>query len=413
MASFLDQLRKASFRGVPFHVPDDEEEFARRIATHLYPGRDKPFQEDFGADASKLSITAVVGGKNFITDAQALHTALHKPGTGILIHPHHGEIEVVFISARRAHSADAVGDVIFSITFERAGAPLYPAATVDTASGLDTASSALFGSLEEEFKGRFKYAGIPDFITGDGLERANVFTAQLGGIFSKNGLQQLLQGGLPEFTLLSEDFGNDVIAFFQGLSASARPQKTPVIGPAPAAPATQGQIRAMIRGFSEAARFSVNDAQTPITSTASTRQANARALDNLFRAAALASIGTTARYAEYESVEQALAMRQDIATSISEVRDQLGAYGWDDSWRAAGKLLSSFSRDINDRIGRLPSVVTIRPASVRTSLDLANRLYGDDAAAIFSRADDLASRNRVKHPGFVPVRDMEVLIDAA
>ncbi|HHG0355951.1 TPA: DNA circularization N-terminal domain-containing protein, partial [Escherichia coli] len=46
--TWKDRLQGASFRGVPFKVEEESAGTGRRVETHEYPNRDKPYTEDLG-----------------------------------------------------------------------------------------------------------------------------------------------------------------------------------------------------------------------------------------------------------------------------------------------------------------------------------------------------------------------------
>lgn len=46
--TWKDRLQDASFRGVPFKVEEESAGTGRRVETHEYPNRDKPYTEDLG-----------------------------------------------------------------------------------------------------------------------------------------------------------------------------------------------------------------------------------------------------------------------------------------------------------------------------------------------------------------------------
>ncbi|MFN8726257.1 MAG: hypothetical protein ACK5XB_11990, partial [Rhodospirillales bacterium] len=86
--------------------------------------------------------------------------------------------------------------------------------------------------------------------------------------------------------------------------------------------------------------------------------------------------------------------------------------GDDGSAAALVALRNAVARDLNARAGDLSRVANIRPASTQPSLRLAWQLYGDDPDTVLDRASQIAARNGVRHPGFVPGgRDIEVLLD--
>ena len=60
---------------------------------------------------------------------------------------------------------------------------------------------------------------------------------------------------------------------------------------------------------------------------------------------------------------------------------------------------AQLGRDMNEVIGRLPSVQTITPASSVSAWLIAQHVAGDDAAAVVPMLDDIVRRNRLAHPG--------------
>lgn len=414
MANFFGQLRQASFRGIPFDVPDDEVGFGRRVITHEYPGSDKPFQEDLGAAPKDFTITAIVGGVTFLVISQLLENALNAPGPGTLMHPHYGSVQVVVMKVRRAHSFGMIGDVRFTIDCQLYGAPQFPSASLDTAAALLLASGNLAGALELEFGAHFASPPLADFLISDALTRSNSSISVLATDIANGNLTGALAISMPLLNSLTGGFAGIITGLFQQIGAAGAPVVTPIIGAAAAVSLTPANVTSLMQILSNYALTTVVDTETPTSAnTTATRIANALALDNLFRGSAVAAMAQAAQYAGYDSKQQAVAIRSQMADSVSALRDQLGAAGWSNSWIAAGQVLSALSRDINDQIGRLPQTVQIRPGTVRPALALANRLYGDDPTVIFSHSDDIVSRNNVRNPCFVPASVLEVLIDAS
>jgi prophage DNA circulation protein len=410
MPNFNALLRQASFRGIPFHLEEDRKSFPRRIVTHEAPGRDEASQENLGKAPRVFSLTAYIIGPTFIGDAAALEAALDQEGPGALVHPHYGEVLVIVKNPERAHAFESLGQVIFTFDCEIYGAPQFPNAGSDTAGALLTAAANLYGALQTEFTSHFTTNLIPAYIAADSLGRIGSFIGSLTSLLSQGGLLSLLGITFPVFGGLDSTTGSKAVSLFQSIGAAAQSPIAPVIGDTPAPTLTSANVSSLIKIMSNIAATSYADTETPETTEASTRQQNAEAIDNLFRGCAVAAIATAARYADYESREEALAIRSQAAQAISALRDQYGADQWDASWIAAGQVLAALSRDINDRIGRLPRTVPIKLPAVRTSLDLAQRLYGDNPAVIFAQAEDISTRNKIRHPGFVPPQELEVLI---
>ncbi|MBJ5519702.1 DNA circularization N-terminal domain-containing protein, partial [Salmonella enterica subsp. enterica serovar Meleagridis] len=85
--TWKDRLQDASFRGVPFKVEEENAGTGRRVETHEYPNRDKPYTEDLGKVTFRPSITAYVVGDDCFDQRDRLIDALNKPGPGTLVHP--------------------------------------------------------------------------------------------------------------------------------------------------------------------------------------------------------------------------------------------------------------------------------------------------------------------------------------
>ena len=84
-SGWREKLLEASFRGVPFKVEEESAGTGRRVETHEYPNRDKPYTEDLGKVTFRPSITAYVVGDDCFDQRDRLIEALNKPGPGTLV----------------------------------------------------------------------------------------------------------------------------------------------------------------------------------------------------------------------------------------------------------------------------------------------------------------------------------------
>ncbi len=404
----LKLLRPASFRGVRFEVDASGKEAGRRITTHKFPGQDAPYHEDMGKDVTAFSIDCWINGDDFIQRAAALDAALDQAGPGTLIHPVLGELQVIALKYSRRDSTRAVGDVDYTISFEIYGGPVFPATIGNTSFELGNSAAAFMTSLSSGFRNTFRMSGIPDFITGDSAMRFSSLTGNLQSILTTTGLDRFFPGDMPVWGSSVGTLADSIVDLFDTLGGLSKKKSASMIGTTimPAAPAPALPLS---KALTNASAFS---AGSEALSGNSIRITNARALDNMFQAASLAAAATSAKNAVYESREEALQFRDTFSSRMETVTNKLAAAGWEESWGAGVQVTAALVRDINDRVGRLPRTVSVETRAVRPSLDLANRLYGDDPAKIFSAAGDIAVRNRVRHPGMIPARVLEVLIDA-
>jgi prophage DNA circulation protein len=172
MASWKDRLQNASFRGVPFKVEEESAVVGRRVETHEFPNRDKPYSEDLGKVTFRPTITAYVIGDDCFDQRDKLIEALNKPGPGALVHPTFGELQVCVDGDIRVSTTNNEGRMVrFDLRFVEAGEISYPTAGAATSQNLGASCSALDGCISDNFDD-FSIAGVADFIQNDVMGNA-------------------------------------------------------------------------------------------------------------------------------------------------------------------------------------------------------------------------------------------------
>lgn len=411
MVDFYQNIRPASFRGIPFETTEDSSGFGRRVHTHEYPNKDTPVHEDSGMAVQSFSFTAVIRGVEYYSRASGFEKALIKSGAGKLVHPYYGEIDVVVKRVNRVHSSDRIGEVIFRVDFEKYGAPIYPQPAVDTSSNIKITSDAFFTNVEADFISKFTSTGIPDFITNDAVERINSFTDNIKSVIKISSFQPAIAWPNNWDIGNTKDLASSLIDLYQTIAGTVEKNNTPVIGGAlnikntlPSDPITLAQSLIKSTDYS-VALSGINN-----TSSGAVRTKNASALDLIQRSSASSAGGQALRQVSYESQEQAIFIRDLFADKMDILLNDLGEAGWDNSWSTAHNLNAAVIQDINVQIGRLPKTVKIQNSTLRPAITLANRLYGDDPTVLFKKTADIVVRNSVRHPSFVPATELEVLI---
>ncbi|WP_338803572.1 DNA circularization N-terminal domain-containing protein [Xenorhabdus griffiniae] len=99
--NWVEHLRPASFRGVPFAVVSGESVFGRRQAVHEYPYRDTAWIEDLGRATRRITLrgfiiqdSVIYNAPDVITQRKNLVAACETGSTGTLVHPTLGELTV-------------------------------------------------------------------------------------------------------------------------------------------------------------------------------------------------------------------------------------------------------------------------------------------------------------------------------
>ena len=387
-----ESLRPASFRGVPFKVfGHDTSGLARRAQTHEYPGRDRPYVEDLGRQTARFSFEAYVIGEDYFADRDALLEALGERGPGALVHPTLGRREVLCTECSLRESFRDGGMATFSLSFVEAGENRFPAASPPTDSLVATAADSVGLRAREEFLAEFDQGPVPQWVS----DAAKALLGDLG--------QTLLNAALSV---------PDVVGDLDGLARDLQGLvQTPELFEADAPSLVDlvlGSIRTLAGLGSDAARsfdrlvslFRWGSDAKPIQATTVQRQQQAARQDALIRLVRRGAALEGARVATrvpLVSYPESVVLRERILELVDQEIDQAGDSGQDDVYTALQGLYSTVSKDLSVRGASLARVRSLTLPGPMPSLVLAYQLYADAG-----RADELAQRNAVPHPGFLP-----------
>lgn len=172
MMDWKNRVHPASFRGVPFQVEGDEGTFGRRVQTHEYPNRDKPYTEDLGRATRRFQIRAYLVGDDYLTQRDRLIVAIETPGPGTLVYPYYGELSVCMEGdVRMSHSGREGRLCRVSFSVVEAGELSFPTAGIATSQTLLSSSSALNDRISDAFT-RVGLKVLPDFAQAGVLANA-------------------------------------------------------------------------------------------------------------------------------------------------------------------------------------------------------------------------------------------------
>lgn len=388
-----DQLRPATFRGAAFKVQAHSSDVAgRRLHTHEYPGRDKPYPEDLGLKTREFSIDAYVVGDDYMAARDALIDACAKAGPGELVHPYLGTLSVACSGCQLREGSDEGRMARFSLSFIDAGDNRYPAATADTGKAVDIASTNAIAAVEDDFSGSFSVDGLPGFVSDAGaglVEKASGDILSAAGLATSAAYVSLAAGVASQAATLIRS--PELLAGqLTGLVAGAVDE----IGPA----------REAVSGLSKLATFGSDLAGVPLTTATRIQQAaNQAALVSLVRRAGIIEAARVVPGIDFAYQQEAFDLRDELGVLLDGEMETAS----DPVYRGLVGVRAALVKDVNSRAPGLAKIVSARAASTEPSLVTAYRLYGDA-----SRADEIAARNRLRHPGFVPGGEsLEVLSD--
>lgn len=142
MARDWSKLRRASFRGVTFHVEGEQPEVGRRVVVHEVSGGEVNPTEDMGAAVTYIAVDAYVTGDQADTAGLALEAACAAPGAALLQLPIDLPVMAHCRLCRRDRHRDANGMVAYSLEFTP-----YGAMTGGVASGAGALKTVLDAAL--------------------------------------------------------------------------------------------------------------------------------------------------------------------------------------------------------------------------------------------------------------------------
>ncbi len=432
--SFWEQLRPASYRGVPFVVVSGGTRVGRRNAVHEYPLRDTVWVEDLGRNPRRLQVQGFLIGDDAIAQRERLIGACETPGDGELVHPTLGRLHVSVLDVEFGEHRDKgrVFEVQFS--FIESGERIFPTARTNTRNlvalaaqkaGLAAAADFVASAVQAlqagasvaqaalQTAGTWTSAALS--AANDAASLVNM-VATLPGSFGRQA--QALLSGFTQFQQ-TRPASSATVQTLAGQAAAARTQAQAAatsvtsaagsLSPSTAAayPATVQTLTQTIQRTAATPRDGLRALTTlaqpqalPTPPSGAVGQAMGTiqsAQGDLFRRSAVIALAQAASDYQPFSADDANTVRDSVATLLDAEATTAGDQGEDDSYLALRALRAAVVQDLNSRGAMLPQVVSIRTASPLPALALAQRLYRDP-----TRADELVAEANAPHPAFLP-----------
>lgn len=405
-----------SYRGVPFFVENAEDEYARRGAHHQYPQRGKGVFEDLGQDDTVYNLSGYVtelspGG--YAAARDKLIDACTAGGLGNLVHPYLGTKKVQCTACRMAHNDKENGVARFTLSFIEADEPAPPAEAFDPAAQINEAADAALEAALEDFAYNWSLAGLPGFVSDAAVSLtdsvAAAFTELAGPLPGLMGDTSKFIAGTAKLLGVAAEALDYPKAFFLrqvngltgGLSGDALTLGRQIAGLGRMLSILSGSEK---EGYNTQQAFKSTGASGPawaeVPEYTENRKAQARnqaALGNLIERGAVIDAARMTPYLPFDSREEAVAVRD----TLGEQLDALADAAPDALYQRLEVLRAAVLADITRRGPKLGSVGSYMPLSTRPALVVAYELYRDIGPGA-ELATELAARNQLAHPGFVP-----------
>lgn len=407
-------LRKASYEGIQFEVDSATLSFGRRTVTHEFPQRDAPYVEDLGKATRQFSIQGFIVGDDFIDRSKRLIDKIESQvGTdrranhGKLVHPWLGSLEVTPIDNPSITYDRAKRICTFTLTFLEAGNESTKK-TTSWANQLLSKADALYAKIFGDWTPD-KIAGIVDDVTSQINSCAAVLSnCQFAQMFN-------LGNDILEM-------GHDIATSLYNKKEQARSSLLGALGLSQYAQSTTDWKLASIK-CTDAITLPVLKPVNVASSTGTSKKLSDKerineAVDEIkknFRFVLIANamgaismigedndVDTDSNSKKTLSDEQILKIRNNLLDAIDAemliqgTDDNQDYLDLVDSYVAVYKFLTE---KLNGDFG----IETVTLKQSEPSFVLAYDKYGDS-----TRADEIAERNDVINPLFMPIGNFTV-----
>lgn len=429
-----DDYRPGAFRGVPFHLKNSTRTGGRRTVLNEYPLRDKPDTQDMGRKARQFNLAMTVIGQDYMAKRDLLIEALETFGPGTLMHPFYGEMQVATLGDYSIEESTEQGGMArisqnFVESGEKPRPDSHPLAGAQVNAAADQVQQEALGEFTEEWSVADQAGFVADealamlgeasgmvgeaYAAAEGLANSAVSGMQgltsdilnadglLNSAGSFNTLFGRVTGSFQQLLLSPGNLGFSLLSLVRGMTVGLSPF---------------GAFKAMAALFNASSKAKPVRGNGYVTPSRAQQAANQAAVYTLIEriavteAARLATgrpvtdSGKVLPGLTYDNRDQAVGVRDQVVAELD--RQQLQAAP--ERYSALVKLTAALVADMNGRSATLVPLASYQTHTTMPALLIAHRLYGDAR-----RADEIVSRNRIAHPGFVSGGQvLEVLKDA-
>jgi prophage DNA circulation protein len=412
-----DNYAPGSFRGIPFWMPQADDETGRRAKRFFFPGQDTTAFQDLGAFDGPINVTGFVIGDDFVDQMAQLKAAFRTAGPGLLVHPWLGQINVVLTEPVKVQWQVTEQRVArFTATFAPYFPPQPPVA--DTVG----ATSAAVEDVNDDSGTLIGVVLAPATLTLALVDATEGVCAVLGTIWAVAAavtgtiaaavaIGAAVLGTVETFTL-DDTYAGAVYAAIAAPSAAivvtSETLLPAAIGPGDLVPtsitvdprvttaailAAQCQILALATAQAAvlplvlaAAAIAVSDAVSASQDIVFSSQEDA----TTWLATLTSAIDATALLAEHVAPSQPLA-----AGTV---------------WRDLQAMRGAVAANINAVIGSLPVVQDVTLTSAVPVWLIVQGLYGDTPGNMLAAYNDIVARNVIANPSLTGPGEIEALV---
>lgn len=402
------QYQQASFKGVSFYVDSSDTKIGRNLSTNEYPGTEDVSTEDISRKARSFSLDCYVLGSDYFQQRDALIAAFESKGAGELVHPYQGIQQVHCEDCNIKESKLEGGIAKFTVTFIEAGEQKFPAIEQDRNFQLLNKANRLNVVADSYFTNNVKLVNVPDYVRNGSINTVSNFFTNIKGLVNSGGL----------FNSLSSLANTDFIQSFANLSLNLDNVITPLasIKQSPLDYVSLisstfglifdiGENAKSIKKILVPARSTTVDTIYEYTQQNKDFNSNQTVSTHYINLVGVATEAKGLTKQDFSSRKEALEVRDNLVDQIDLLKDVHQDRA--EIYTALRDLKSEVIISVPNQAQRLPRIRNLKLPRTKSSILLAYDLYED-----ISQADDIVSRNKIKHPGFISGdKELEILVN--
>jgi len=358
----LQDLQRASFRGVPFLVSSTGLTGGRRQVLKRFPNSDRQALEDLGRTPREFSISGIIaaqrdaaGGviRDYREVRNALVNALEERGPGVLVHPFLGKFNSVGVmSFSLTEDMTRLGDATIEMTFAVDDADALPQATESVVGSVSNGADAVTSAAEADIGDRFEVTETFPGNFSDAIAKATDIATQVRGAIQ---VSAATASEIDSFDASLTGFEDDVVDLVNDPDLLGQDGVALVTG----IRGIYGSSTDAFRSLEKLFGYGDDDVRIlPTTAGRIERQRNRDILNSNVQATALAQAYLSAAETEYDNTDAIDSVSERLEAQWTKLlaADTMS----DDTEEALAKLRVTSNRFFDEQRDLRPQVVEVR-----------------------------------------------------
>jgi len=377
----------ASFRGVAFYVETSERNGGRRTVKHDFPLRDDPYVEDMGRQARSFRITGYVLGDDHGAQRDRLISALEdQSGPGELVHPYYGAKRAICSGFTSSDTRDDGGMSLISIDFEETPVqPTVPVESPDLPGVVNASSDEALSAVQGDFEDSYDVEDAPSWSLESVSLALTSMTEAVGEALAPIVESTQEMAKLTQQIELIVAQASSLVRQPAEVLTAFRDTLAILVDTVAGAPGS------VLQAFASAYTADIGPAVLETTATRERERANQLALEGALRRILAIEAARLAPLAEFESIDYALAVRDQVIEMLDEQAESAS----DEVYPLLIQLRADVVLAVPSQATLAREITIDRPVAV-PSLLLSYQLYGS-----VEQEDDIIARNGIQDPRFV------------